>query len=93
MLVVIRRARLPKILEDPDLLLTTLNVTLRFDRGKAAQCPEAIVRPRSSSMEHRIIGIRILRHDAPEMGVHRAIHRTIKCLVCLDATIEEPTPR
>ena len=43
--------------------------------------------------EHGRIRIRVLRHDALDVCMHSTIHRPVKCLVGLDATIEEPSPR
>ena len=90
MFVVIRCARLAEILEYPDLLITALNTGFEFDSREAAKRPEAIVWSRSSSMKHGIVRMRINRHDAPDVSMHGAIHRTVKRLVRLDATIEEP---
>lgn len=92
MLVVIRRARLAKILEHPDLLLTGFDTCFGFNSREAAECSEAIVGSRSSPVKHRIVWMRILRPDAHDVRMNRTIHWPVKRLVGLDTPIVDPSP-
>ena len=51
----------------------------------------SVVAARPASQEHRTIGVRILWHDASDVGVDDAIHRPVKGLARLHPPIEEPS--
>src|SRR5262249_6838018 len=65
-LVIVRRARLPQVLQLPQLLLAGLDVQPRLDAGEAAQRPEANVRTRPTPEEDGGVGARVLPHGPPE---------------------------
>src|SRR5271157_238667 len=92
-LIVVRGTSLAEVLEHPGLVFTILHVCLGHDAGQIAELPKSSVRARSSPKEKRIVGARILRHDALDVGVDDAIHRPVKSLARLHPTVEEPSPR
>ena len=91
-LVVVRRARLPQVLQLPGLLLAGLDVQPRLDAGEVAQRLEASVRARPAAEEDGGVGARVLRHDALEVGVHDAVHRPVERLAGLHPAVEQPPP-
>ena len=92
MLVVVGRASLSQIPEHPRLFFPGLDVRLGANSSKAAQRSESLIGTRASAKENRSIGIRVIWHDVLDMRVHSAVHGPVERLVCLKATVEQPTP-
>src|SRR5262249_58462268 len=91
-LVIVRRARLPQVLQLPGLLLAGLDVQPRLDAREAAQRLEPGVRARPTPEEDGGVGARVLRHETPEMRVRHSVHRPGERLVRLHPAVEEPAP-
>lgn len=92
MLVVVRRASLPEILQLPGFVRARLNVRPRLDAREIAEFPEAAIGPRSSAKKDRIVRLGILGRDALQKGVNDAFHRPVKRLAGLHSAIKQPSP-
>src|SRR5689334_161973 len=91
--IVVRRARLAKILEHPRTLLTRFNAPLRWYPGNGAQHSKSVVGSSPSAEEDWSIGIRGVGHDTSKVQSNRAVHRSPKRLVGFHTAIEEPAVR
>src|SRR5262249_61570086 len=74
-LVVVHRARLAQILQLPRLFPARLDIRLWSDAGQRTERLEAGVWSRTATKEDGILGTRVLRHDALDVGVDGAVHR------------------
>src|SRR5688500_17656653 len=86
-LVVMGCTRLPEILELPRLFGTRLDVEFRLDSSQLAKLLKAGVRPCPSTKEYWIVWTHLLRQNAPDVGMNRAIHRPIEGLPCLHTLV------
>jgi hypothetical protein len=91
-LIVVRRASLPQVLEQSGFVFACFNVLLGLDARQIAKFLEAGIGPRPSAQYDRLVGLCILRQYTFQMRADDAIHRPIKGFACLHSAIEQPSP-
>src|SRR5688572_26746748 len=87
MLVVECRACFSEILQLPGLILARFNILPRLDAREVTEFREAVVWPRSTPKDYRIVGRRIYRRNAPQVGMNNPVHRPVERLAGLHAPI------
>ena len=83
---------MPEILEQPRFLFAGLDIRLGLDVGQIAELPETNVGTRSTTDKDWIVGAEVLRHDALNVAMNGAIHRSVESLPGLHPAIEDPSP-
>jgi hypothetical protein len=92
MLVVVRRASLPAILQLPGFVRARLNARPSLDAREIAEFTEAAIWPRSSAKKDRIVKLGICGRDVLQMSVNDAVHRPVKRLADLHSATKQPSP-
>ena len=93
MFIIVRRASLAEVLQDPGLLLVGLDLRFRGDANHLAECAESVVGPSATTRKDRSVRIWHLGLKALDVLLHDPVHRTEECLASLDPAKEEPAPR
>lgn len=88
--VVVCRAGLAQISEDPKPFRSRFGILLRLDPGQVAKKLELAIGARATAIKHGLIGLQLSGPDAFQVSMHHAVHRSLKLLASFHAPIVEP---